>query len=278
VHFNSPHSMFYNISAMPARTRSVIAIIIALSVCASAGAFASETDTKYICSFMYQRPGFLGSAFQMSSDVRFDRGVSRLYYFGLRTGYHFYPFSWFEFGTYYRFEDQIGVDNKWAAENSVEFELIPKIILSFLEPQELRDIAGSAGISAEAFMNELEHDDIVTAAGKRALRFVIVDLRSEMEYRDLNLMDTSRINPVLRLHPRASWLYDFGTFYLADEALYTFKYHEWFSNWVRLGVIRPFYALRLDMFYVYESLRPVPAMPEWAHANIFGTSFSYIVE
>jgi len=242
------------------------------------GVRADVTDTKYFCSYLYEQPGIFNSVFSLSPEIRFDKGVSRLNYFGLRTGNYYNLFPWLDVGIYYRYIDQIDINNDWSTNNRIEFVFTPKIVLSFLHQEELQKIAESAKTSGEALMKEMKSDDIVTASGKRALRFMVIDLHSQIEYWDVDLRDVKKLNPVLRIKPGTSWLYDYGTVYVADEALHSFKYGDWFSNWIRFGVIRPFYGMRLDMYYMYESEKPDPLLPDWEHANIFGTSFSYTVK
>lgn len=248
----------------------------------SAEADAANIDTKYFCSFIYKRPAIFDSVFSFSPSMRFDKGVSRLCYVTARAGCLFHPSTWLDLGLYYRYVDQIATDNKWASDNRIEFEITPKIVLDFLDPDELKAMAanasgitGTSDFSRDEFIKELEDDDIFVASSKKALRFILLDMRAEVEYWNLDLQDTSKVNPVLKLQPGASWLYDYGTIYVADEVLHSIKYNEWFSNWARIGLIRPFYGLKLDTYYIYESLRTIPNTPEWDHANIFGTTLSY---
>ncbi|MFC1559581.1 hypothetical protein ACFLZ2_05910 [Candidatus Margulisiibacteriota bacterium] len=251
--------------------RSSIILIILLIFLFGPSSWADTIDTKYFCSFSYKQKGFMESDYSFWPEARFDRQITRFYYYHVRTGFLFHPQPWLDFGLFYKYVSEMDDSDRWIPENRVEFNITPKIMFGF----------NLFGNGIESISGEVVGDEgggVIGWVGKKAFQLVQVAARNEIEFRDLDIQDLSKVHAVYRVRPRISWQQDYGVLYVGDEVFYSLKYGEIFQNWARIGVIRPINGIDLDMFYMYESERRQTYSSEWDHAHVFGARFDYTRE
>jgi len=227
---------------------------------------AFSIDTKYFTAFIYKQNSFLGSEFQISPEMRFDRGAKELYYYHFRTGFLFHPRNWLDLGFYYVFNNEKDSNGNWDPDAGFEFAIDPKIIINIVQKKE-QQFEERVG---EALEDEPDALKMINAGVVRAVDIISY---GEIEFHDVDWRNLSTVNMVYQLKPKIEWQVDDSIYYVQDDIFYTLKYGEVYRNWATVGRIRPLNkALTLDLFYTFENEKPFYINP-WEYAHVIGTRF-----
>jgi hypothetical protein len=225
-------------------------------------------DTKYFPSFSYRQKAIWGSDYSLSPELRFENSARDLYYYHIRSGFLFHPFSWLDFGLFYRFVNERDFSGNWDADNRIEFVISPKIVFRFVPLERLLGQGGGEGT----------REGVVRRIGAGVLRVLEIIPRAEIEFWELDLQDLSKVHVISRFRPGLAWKYGFGTVYIGDEVFYSLRHREIFRNWATIGLIRPLNGLSLDLYYTYETERSQFGIDIWENAHVFGTRLVWIRE
>jgi len=241
--------------------KKAILLLLVLQICA--GPLLAE-DTKFFGAFSYRQKAVWGSDYSLTPEFRFDESMSRFYYYHWRTGLLFHPFSWLDFGLYYRFVNQ-RANGSWQPENRFEFHFDPKIVIRFVPA-----LPGGDRL-ARAVTEGVSGEGVVQRVGQGFIRVIEIIMINDFELWNIDLDKPDNTHVVYRVRPKFAWQYELGTLYVSDDLFYSLKYGRSFRNWATVGFVRPLNGLSLDFYYTYETERPQFLSDNWENAHVLGT-------